>query len=175
MNFDWLALSPVLLCATMAVIVLLADAFARTRIWSAMTVLSAATVIGAGVLTGVLDGQRRATMCSTTTTADAGADLERCSFAVDELTVAVWWILLAAALLVVLMATASASDAAMPPGEFHSSARIGHRALSLAASRDLVSRWCRSSLCPCRRSPWWRCGARTGRPPARDGRSSSPR
>jgi NADH-quinone oxidoreductase subunit N len=140
MNFDWLALSPVLLCATMAVIVLLADAFARTRIWSAMTVLSAATVIGAGVLTGVLDGQRRATMCSTTTTADAGADLERCSFAVDELTVAVWWILLAAALLVVLMATASASDAAMPPGEFHFLLLASVTgALSLAASRDLVS------------------------------------
>jgi NADH-quinone oxidoreductase subunit N len=138
-RFDWLALSPVLLCAVMAVIVLMADAFGRARRWGAITVLSAVTLVGAGILTGVLDGQQRVTMCSTTTTPDAGA-LERCSFAVDELTIALWWILLVAALLVVLMGAASGSDPAMPPGEFHFllfASVTG--ALSLAASRDLVS------------------------------------
>jgi NADH-quinone oxidoreductase subunit N len=116
-KFDWLALSPVLLCAVMAVILLMADAFGRTRRWGAITVLSAVTLVGAGILTGVLDGQQRVTMCSTTTTPDAGA-LERCSFAVDELTIALCgscWRL-----------RCSCPDgrglglrSSLPPGEFH--------------------------------------------------------
>jgi NADH-quinone oxidoreductase subunit N len=140
MTFDWLALSPVLVCAVMGVVVLLADAFMRTRRWAAMTVVSVLTLAGAGVLTGVLDGQQRTTMC-TRAPAAAGLDVvERCSFAVEGFTVAMWWILLAAALLVVLMAAASASDPAMPPGEFHFLLLASvSGALSLAASRDLVS------------------------------------
>jgi NADH-quinone oxidoreductase subunit N len=140
MTFDWLALAPVLVCATMSVVLLVADAFMRARRWAAMTAASALTLVTAGVLTGVLDGQDRTTMCTRAPSA-AGADVvDLCSFAVDDFSVAMWWILLAAALLVVLMAASSGSDAAMPPGEFHFLLLASvSGALSLAASRDLVS------------------------------------
>lgn len=140
MTFDWLVLSPVLVCAVMAVVVLMVDAFLHTRRWAALTVLSVLGLAGAAVLTGVLDGQERATLCMRAPAAP-GLDLvERCSFAVDGFTVAMWWILLGAALLVVLMAAASSADPAMPAGELHFLLLTSvSGALSLAASRDLVS------------------------------------
>lgn len=140
MTFDWLALAPVLVCTAMSVVVLMADAFMRTRQWAAMAAASALALVAAGVLTGVLDGQERTTVCTRGPVA-AGADVvDLCSFSVDGFTVAMWWILLAAALLVVLTAASSGPDAAMPPGEFHFLLLASvSGALSLAASRDLVS------------------------------------
>ena len=137
MSFDWLVLSPVLVCAVMAVVVLLADTFARTRRWAVSTVLSAGSLVAAGVLTAVLGGRPRSTMC---TSASSGAGSDLCGFAVDGVTVALWWILLASALLVVLVAGASSLDRAVPPGELHFLLLASVAgALTLAASRDLVS------------------------------------
>jgi NADH-quinone oxidoreductase subunit N len=144
MTFDWLALSPVLVLAGMSLVVLLVDAFSPTRRWAVSTVLSVATLVAAGVLTGTLDarldGEARSTMCTRAPEAPGLDEVDRCSFAVDGFSVAMWWILLAAALLVVLMAGASAADRAMPPGELHFLLLASVTgALSLAASRDLVS------------------------------------
>jgi NADH-quinone oxidoreductase subunit N len=140
MTFDWLALSPVLVVAGMSLVVLLADAFSRTRRWAVSTAISVATLLAAGVLTGVLDGETRSTMCTRAPAAAGLGDVDRCSFAVDGFSVAMWWILLAAALLVVLIAGASTADRAVPPGELHFLLLASVTgALSLAASRDLVS------------------------------------
>ena len=140
MTFDWLALAPVVIVSVTAVVVLLADAFAGVRRWAMATVGSIVALVACGVVTAVLDGDPRATMCSQAAGVGGVGPVTRCSYAVDGFTVPVWWIVLVASVLVVLLAAASASDLATPPGELHFlllASVVG--ALTLAAARDLVT------------------------------------
>lgn len=140
MTFDWLALAPVLIVSVTAVALLLADAFAGVRRWGVAAAGSVAALVAAGVVTAVLDGDRRATMCSQAAGVGGGDPVTRCSYAVDGLTVPLWWIVLAASVLVVLLAAASADDLATPPGELHFLLLASVAgALTLAAARDLVT------------------------------------
>lgn len=138
-GFDWLALGPVVIVGVAGVVLLLGDAFAGVRSWTLGTVGSLVALGGAAVAAG-MGGDSRETMCTQLTGQEALEQPVQCSFVVDDFTLALWWIILAGAVLVVLMAAAYADDVRMPPGEFHflllSSAG---GALTLAASRDLVS------------------------------------
>lgn len=139
-TFDWLALAPVLIVSVTAVALLLVDAFAGVRRWAVASAGSVAALLACGVLTAVLDGDRRATMCSQAAGVGGADPMTRCSYAVDGFTVPLWWIVLAASLLVVLIAAGSAADLDTPPGELHFlllSSVAG--ALTLAAARDLVT------------------------------------
>jgi NADH-quinone oxidoreductase subunit N len=139
-GFDWLALGPAAIVAVAGVVLLLGDAFAGVRSWMLGTAGSLAALGGAAVAAVGLSGDDRETMCTQLTGQEALEFAEHCSFVVSNLTLGLWWIILAGAVLVVLMAAAYADDASMPPGEFHFlllSSVSG--ALTLAASRDLVS------------------------------------
>jgi NADH-quinone oxidoreductase subunit N len=139
-GFDWLALGPAAIVAVAGVVLLLGDAFAGVRSWMLGTAGSLAALGGAAVAAAGLSGDDRETMCTQLTGQEALEFTEHCSFVVDHITLGLWWIILAGAVLVVLMAAAHADDASMPPGEFHFlllSSVSG--ALTLAASRDLVS------------------------------------
>jgi NADH-quinone oxidoreductase subunit N len=139
-TFDWLALAPVVIVSVTAVVVLLADAFAGVRRWAMATVGSIVALVACGVVTAVLDGDPRATMCSQAAGVGGVGPVTRCSYAVDGFTVPLWWIVLAASALVVLLAAASASDLATPPGELHFLLLASVAgALTLAAARELVS------------------------------------
>jgi NADH-quinone oxidoreductase subunit N len=139
-GFDWLALSPALIVGVAGVALLLGDAFAGVRSWMLGTAGSLVALVGAAVAAAGLSGGHRETMCTQLTGQQALANPVQCSFEVDDFTIALWWIILAGAVVVVLMAAAHADDAAMPPGEFHFLllSSVGG-ALTLAASRDLVS------------------------------------
>jgi NADH-quinone oxidoreductase subunit N len=139
-GFDWLALGPALIVAVAGVVLLLGDAFAGVRSWLLGTSGSLVALGGAAVAAAGMSGGTRETMCTQLTGREALEHFEQCSFEVDDTTIALWWIILAGTAMVVLMAAVHADDASMPPGEFHflllSSAG---GALTLAASRDLVS------------------------------------
>jgi NADH-quinone oxidoreductase subunit N len=138
-GFDWLALGPVAIVGVAGVVLLLGDAFAGVRSWMLGTIGSLVALGGAAVAAG-MGGDSRETMCTQLTGQEALEHGVQCSFVVDDLTLALWWIILAGAVLVVLMAAAYADDVTMPPGEFHFLllSSVGG-ALTLAASRDLVS------------------------------------
>lgn len=139
-SFDWLALAPVLIVSVTAVALLLADAFAGVRRWVVATIGSVAALVACGVLTAVLGGDTRVTMCSQAAGVGGGDPVTRCSYVVDGFTIPLWWIVLAASLLVVLLAAASAGDLATPPGELHFLLLASVAgALTLAAARDLVT------------------------------------
>jgi NADH-quinone oxidoreductase subunit N len=139
-GFDWLALGPAAIVGVAGVVLLLGDAFAGVRSWLLGTVGSLVALGGAAVAAAGMSGGRRETMCTQLTGQDALEHQEHCSFVVEDLTLALWWIVLIGAALVVLMAAVYANDMAMPPGEFHFLllTSVGG-ALTLAASRDLVS------------------------------------
>jgi NADH-quinone oxidoreductase subunit N len=139
-GFDWLALGPAVIVAVAGVVLLLGDAFAGVRSWLLGTFGSLVALGGAAVAAAGMTGGDRETMCTQLTGRAALEQPEHCSFVVDDVTIALWWIMLAAAALVVLMAAVHADDATMPPGEFHFLllSSVGG-ALTLAASRDLVS------------------------------------
>ncbi|HEU0288830.1 MAG TPA: NADH-quinone oxidoreductase subunit N [Nocardioidaceae bacterium] len=139
-GFDWLTLGPTVIVGVAGVVLLLGDAFAGVRSWTLGTAVSLVALVGAAVAAGGLSGGDRATMCTQLTGQEALENPVQCSFVVDDTTIALWWIILAGAALVVLMAAVHADDVAMPPGEFHFLllSSVGG-ALTLAASRDLVS------------------------------------
>jgi NADH-quinone oxidoreductase subunit N len=139
-GFDWLALGPAVIVGVAGVVLLLGDAFAGVRSWMLGTAGSLVALGGAAVATVGMSGDSRETMCTQLTGQEALEHAEQCSFVVEDLTIGLWWIILAGAVLVVLMAAAYADDVTMPPGEFHFLllSSVGG-ALTLAASRDLVS------------------------------------
>lgn len=139
-GFDWLALGPAVIVAVAGVVLLLGDAFAGVRSWLLGTIGSLVALGGAAVAAAGMSGGRRETMCTQLTGRAALEQPEYCSFVVDDTTIALWWIMLAGAALVVLMSAVHADDDTMPPGEFHFLllCSVGG-ALTLAASRDLVS------------------------------------
>ena len=101
-----------------------------------------------------------------------GLVLPACSYVVDDLTLVFQALVLAGAVVVVLLSLDTVRLGGIPPGEywFLLLASVSG-ALTLAASRDVLTlvvawRWCR-----CPRSPWSRCAGTTAGPARR--RSSS--
>jgi len=140
-HVDWAAIAAPLVLAGTAVLVLLADAFAspaaglpaRPGTGRAVPVSSALTVAGllaAAVPAAWAWGQPRATFCV------AGGS---CSFVVDRLTVTVWAVVLFGTVVVALMQSA-VPPARTPPGEWNFLLLCSATgALTIAASRDLVT------------------------------------
>jgi NADH-quinone oxidoreductase subunit N len=145
-HIDWQAVTPPLVLACTAVLVLLVDAFAgapRTRrqalVPAALTVtgaLASAATMLVPLLTGSSPDDVRRTFC-------VGGVLDgppSCSFEVDRLTLAFWSIVLFGTLVVALLATASVAEGRTPQAELNFLLLCSATgALVIAASRDLVT------------------------------------
>jgi NADH-quinone oxidoreductase subunit N len=137
-SIDWAAVTPVLVLAGAAVLVLLASAFAGPpRTTAAALVPPMLTVLGvvAAALTAVPRWEDpAATFC-----VQRGLDRPvSCSFAVDHLTLTFWAVALFGAAVVALLATAV--DGRTPMGEWCFLLLCSTTgALTLAAARDLVT------------------------------------
>ncbi len=137
-SIDWVAVTPVVVVAGTAVLVLLASAFAGPpRTMAAALTPSALTVAGlvaAAVTAAPRWDDPAATFC-------VRRDLDRpmpCSFVVDRLTLTFWAVALFGAVVVALLATAL--DGRTPMGEWCFLLLCSTTgALTLAASRDLVT------------------------------------
>jgi NADH-quinone oxidoreductase subunit N len=142
---DWQAITPPLVMACTAVVVLLVDAFAgapRSRrqalVPATLTVLGivAAAATTVRLARDVTRGQTRETFCVGTLL--NGPD--PCSFAVDRLTIFFWAVVLFGALVVALLGTAAVAEGRTPQGEWNFlllSSATG--AMVMAASRDLIT------------------------------------
>jgi NADH-quinone oxidoreductase subunit N len=141
-DIDWLAVSPPLVLALAAVVVLLVDAFAgppRSRpaalVPAWLTVLA---VVLASAPAVRLWGASRETLCLPFPPA-AGAPAS-CSFGVNELTLVFWGVVLFGTAVVALIGTVAAADGRTPSGEWNFLLLCSASgALTIAASRDLVT------------------------------------
>ncbi len=139
-DIDWLAVTPPLVLAVGAILVLLADAFlgpARSRRQAHLpALLTVLAVVGASVVALTMWDEQRATFC-VVRALDGPAS---CSFAVDRFTLVFWGITLFGTAVVALLGTAAIADGRTPQGEWNFlllSSATG--ALVIAASRDLVT------------------------------------
>lgn len=139
-DIDWLAISPVVVLACTAVLVLLADAFAghsrtpgRALLPSALTL---AGVVAAAVPAVWMWEAPRSTFCVVSPVEGPAP----CSFAVDQLTLVFWGVVLFGVAVVALLGTAAVADTRTPPGEWNFLLLCSATgALTIAASRDLVT------------------------------------
>jgi NADH-quinone oxidoreductase subunit N len=139
-DIDWLAITPPLVLAGAAIVVLLGDAFAgppRSRAKAHIpAVLTVVALLGAGAAAAALWDDDRATFCITGQAEGPAA----CSFVVDQFTLVFWAITLFGTLVVALLGTAAIADGRTPQGEWNFlllSSATG--ALVIAASRDLIT------------------------------------
>ena len=145
-QIDWAVVTPPLVMACTAVVVLLVDAFAggpRTRGQALVpAALTVAGVVATSVYTvwalarDVTQGQVRQTFCVDSALNGPAP----CSFAVDQVTLVFWAIVLFGALVVALLGTAAVAEGRTPQGEWHFlllSSATG--AMVMAASRDLIT------------------------------------
>jgi NADH-quinone oxidoreductase subunit N len=137
---DWLAISPVLVLACTAVVVLLVDAFAgppRSRGRALVpAVLTVAGVVAAAVPAVAMWGTPRSTFC----VVEVLEGPSPCSFAVDPLTLVFWGVVLFGVAVVALLGTAEVTDGRTPQGEWNFLLLCSATgALAIAASRDLVT------------------------------------
>jgi NADH-quinone oxidoreductase subunit N len=137
---DWTAITPPVVLAGTAVVVLLVDAFVgppRTRRAALLpAVLTVLGVLGAAGPAVRLWGQDRATFCI----AGGAGGPAHCSFVVDRFTLVFWAIVLFGTAVVALLGTAAIADGRTPQGEWNFlllSSATG--ALAIAASRDLIT------------------------------------
>ncbi|HLN76943.1 MAG TPA: proton-conducting transporter membrane subunit, partial [Nocardioidaceae bacterium] len=142
---DWQAVTPPLLLACTALVVLLVDAFAgppRTRgqalVPATVTVLGilAAAAASLPMANEVASGAPHQTFCVPQILKGPAP----CSFVVDSVTLAFWAVVLFGALVVALLGTAAVAEGRTPQGEWNFlllSSATG--ALVIAASRDLVT------------------------------------
>ncbi|KPI32925.1 NAD(P)H-quinone oxidoreductase subunit 2 [Actinobacteria bacterium OV450] len=132
-SVDWLAITPVVLPAAVALVVLVADLFVPQR---RKPLLGWLSVAGLAVATATLLPLRagdRSTFCLTT---DPGA----CSYTADHFALVVQFLVLAGALVTALLSVTAVRDARMPAGEYWFlllSSAAG--AALLPASRDLAT------------------------------------
>src|SRR5687768_9746985 len=115
-SIDWFAISPAVVMACTAVVVLLADAFAgppRSRaqalVPATLTVLG---IVGATVPAALLWGERRATFCIV----EPFGGVAPCSFVVDPFTLVFWGVVLFGTAVVALLGTAEVADGRTPQG-----------------------------------------------------------
>jgi NADH-quinone oxidoreductase subunit N len=139
-DIDWLAITPPLVLAGAAIVILLVDAFigpARSRRQAHVPAfLTVAAIIGAGATTAALWDDPRATFCIVRPVEGPAP----CSFVVDQFTLVFWVITLFGTAVVALLGTAAIADGRTPPGEWNFlllSSATG--ALVIAASRDLIT------------------------------------
>ncbi|MFF5702541.1 NADH-quinone oxidoreductase subunit N [Streptomyces sp. NPDC012794] len=132
-SVDWLAISPVVIAAAVALLVLVADLFmpeARKPVlgWISVAGLAAATAVLLPLRAG-----DRSTFCLTT-------DPVACSYTADHFTLVVQFLVLAGALVTALMSVTAVRDARTPAGEywFLLLASAAGAAL-MPASRDLAT------------------------------------
>ncbi len=137
-SIDWVAVTPVVVVAGTAVLVLLASAFAGPpRTMAAALTPSALTV--AGLVAAAVAAAPRWEDPAATLCVRRGLDRPvSCSFVVDRLTLTFWAVALFGAVVVALLATAL--DGRTPMGEWCFLLLCSTTgALTLAASRDLVT------------------------------------
>jgi NADH-quinone oxidoreductase subunit N len=139
-TIDWLAVTPPLVLAGAAVVVLLLDAFvgpARTRQQAHLPAyLTVAAVVGAGATAAAMWDDHRDTFCVVRPLNGPAP----CSFVVDRFTLVFWAITLFGTAVVALLGTAAIAEGRTPPGEWNFlllSSATG--ALTIAASRDLIT------------------------------------
>ena len=144
-HIDWQAVTPPLLLACTALVVLLTDTFAgppraRTQalVPAALTVLGvvAAAATSLPLVNGLTNGEARQTFC----VSEILNGPAPCSFVVDSLTLSFWAVVLFGALIVALLGTAAVAEGRTPQGEWNFlllSSATG--AMVIAASRDLVT------------------------------------
>ncbi|MEU9142758.1 NADH-quinone oxidoreductase subunit N [Streptomyces sp. NPDC048349] len=132
-SVDWLAITPVVLPAAVALVVLIADLFVSERAKPALGWIS---VAGLAVATAALLPLRagdRSTFCLT-------GDPAACSYTADHFALVVQFLVLAGALVTALMSVTAVRDTRMPAGEYWFlllSSAAG--AALLPASRDLAT------------------------------------
>ena len=139
-SIDWFAISPTVVMACTAVVVLLADAFAgppRSRaqalVPATLTVLG---IVGATVPAALLWGERRATFCII----EPLGGVAPCSFVVDPFTLVFWGVVLFGTAVVALLGTAEVADGRTPQGEWNFLLLCSATgAMAIAASRDLIT------------------------------------
>ncbi len=145
-QIDWQAVTPPLIVACTAIVVLLVDAFAgapRTRGRALVpAVLTVAGVVAAGVyaLAYLADDVDRGSVRQTFCIESLLDGPAPCSFAIDRMTLVFWAIVLFGTLVVALLGTAAVAEGRTPQGEWNFlllSSATG--ALVIAASRDLVT------------------------------------
>ncbi|MGH3330501.1 MAG: NADH-quinone oxidoreductase subunit N [Nocardioidaceae bacterium] len=137
---DWLAITPPLVLACTAVLVLLADAFAgppRTRAQALLpATLTLLGVLAAAVPAVLLWDDPRSTFC----VVEPLGKVAPCSFAVDQFTLVFWGVVLFGTAVVTLLGTAAVADGRTPQGEWNFLLLCSATgALAIAASRDLVT------------------------------------
>lgn len=132
-SVDWLAITPVVLPAAVALVVLVADLFVPVRRKPLLGWLSVAGLAAATATLIPLRAGDRATFCLTT---DPGA----CSYTADHFALVIQFLVLAGALVTALLSVTAVRDARMPAGEYWFlllSSAAG--AALLPASRDLAT------------------------------------
>jgi NADH-quinone oxidoreductase subunit N len=133
-SIDYAALSPVLVLAGTAVVVLVTDLFvddARAKRGVAIAASLAGTLVSLGLAGWLAAGRERDTLC---------LPGHACSYVVGDFTAYVQILLLAGLVVVLLLSVAAVTDLRLPPGEYCFlllSSVTG--ALVLAAARDLIS------------------------------------
>jgi len=139
-SIDWFAISPTLVVACTAVVVLLGDAMLGAPRSRRQALLPAAlTVVGlvaATVPAIMLWGERRATFCIE---APLGG-VPPCSYVVDQFTLVFWGIVLFGGTVVALLGTAAIADGHTPQGEWNFLLLCSATgAMVIASSRDLIT------------------------------------
>jgi NADH-quinone oxidoreductase subunit N len=137
---DWTAVTPPLVLAGTAVVVLLTDAFlgpARSRPRAHLpSVLALAGLVAAGVTAGRMWDHPRATFC-------VGQQVEgpaQCSYVVDRFTLSFWAVALFGTAVVALLGTVAVHEGLTPLGEWNFLLLCSATGvLTLAASRDLIT------------------------------------
>ncbi|MFF4847047.1 NADH-quinone oxidoreductase subunit N [Streptomyces sp. NPDC001194] len=132
-SVDWLAITPVVLTAAVALVVLVADLFVPERRKPLLGWVSVAGLAAATAALLPLRAGDRATFCLTT---DPGA----CSYTADHFALVVQFLVLAGALVTALLSVTTVREARMPAGEYWFlllSSAAG--AALLPASRDLAT------------------------------------
>lgn len=110
-SVDWLAITPVVLPAAVALVVLVADLFLPERRKPLLGWLSVAGLAVATVFLLPLRAGDRATFCLTT---DPGA----CSYTADHFALVIQFLVLAGALITALLSVTTVRDAHVPAGEY---------------------------------------------------------
>jgi NADH-quinone oxidoreductase subunit N len=140
-DIDWLAVSPPLVLALAAVVVLLVDAFAGPPRSRAAALLPASLTVLAVALAAVpavrLWGAPRETLCIGGRVVEGPVP---CSFGVNELTLVFWGVVLFGTAVVALIGTVVVAEGRTPAGEWNFLLLCSASgALTIAASRDLVT------------------------------------
>ncbi|MFG2295225.1 NADH-quinone oxidoreductase subunit N [Streptomyces sp. NPDC048603] len=139
---DWLAIAPVVIPATVALLVLVADLFADDKRKPLLGWISVAGLAAATATLLPLRGEDRSTFCLVADPAVSAtsAGTAACSYTADSFTLVIQLLVLGGALVTALLSVTSVRETGMPAGEYWFlllSSAAG--AALLPASRDLAT------------------------------------